>query len=161
VLKISGPVMSPHTAWILSKSLETLSIRMDRHCENASKLASFLEKNNEVLWIRYPFLPSHPQYKIAKKQMKSGGGLISFELKGGMKRTLRFINALTLASITSNLGDTRTIITHPATTTHCKLSADERKYSGVTDGMVRVSVGLEYIDDLINDFDQAIAKSKK
>jgi O-succinylhomoserine sulfhydrylase len=161
VLKISGPNMAPHTAWMLSKSLETLSVRMERHCENALKLAAFLEKNPEVLWIRYPFLASHPQYKLAKKQMKAGGGLVAFELKGGMKRAMRFINALKLVSIASNLGDTRTIITHPATTTHSRLTADERKESGVTDGMVRLSVGLESVDDLINDFAQAIATSKK
>jgi len=161
VAKITGPVMSPHTAWILSKSLETLSVRMERHCSNALKMASFLEKNKEVVWVKYPFLPSHPQYKIAKKQMQLGGGLVSFELKGGMKRAHRFINALTMASIASNLGDSRTIVTHPGTTTHSKLSPQERQESGITDGMIRVSVGLEHIDDLINDFGQAIEKSKR
>jgi O-succinylhomoserine sulfhydrylase len=157
--KITGPVMSPHTAWILSKSLETLSVRLDRHCSNAFKLALALEKNKEVKWVKYPFLPSHPQFKIAKKQMSLGGGMVTFELKGGMKRAHRFIDALQLVSISSNLGDTRTIITHPATTTHSKLSSEERKASGITDGMIRVSVGLEHIDDLIADFDQAIRKA--
>jgi O-succinylhomoserine sulfhydrylase len=157
--KITGPVMAPYTAWLLSRSLETLSVRMERHCSNALKLASFLEKNKEVLWVKYPFLPSHPQYKVAKKQMKLGGGLVTFELKGGLKRAHRFINSLNLASITSNLGDTRTTITHPATTTHSKLTIEERKESGITDGMIRVSVGLEHIDDLIADFDQAIVQS--
>jgi O-succinylhomoserine sulfhydrylase len=157
--KITGPVMSPHTAWILSKSLETLSVRLDRHCSNAFKLALALEKNKEVKWVKYPFLPSHPQYKIAKKQMSLGGGMVTFELKGGMKRAHRFIDALQLVSISSNLGDTRTIITHPATTTHSKLTPEERKVSGITDGMIRVSVGLEHIDDLIADFDQAIRKA--
>jgi O-succinylhomoserine sulfhydrylase len=133
---------------------------MERHCSNAFKLAMFLEKNKEAVWVKYPFLPSHPQYKVAKKQMKLGGGLVSFELKGGMRRAHRFIDSLHLVSITSNLGDTRTIITHPATTTHAKLTANERKESGITDGMIRVSVGLEHIDDLIADFNQAIIKSK-
>jgi O-succinylhomoserine sulfhydrylase len=159
--KITGPVMSPHTAWILSKSLETLSVRMERHCSNALKMACFLEKNKEVVWVKYPFLPSHPQYKIAKKQMQLGGGLVSFELRGGTKRAHRFINALTMVSIASNLGDSRTIVTHPGTTTHSKLSPQERKESGITDGLIRVSVGLEHIDDLLADFGQAITRSKR
>jgi O-succinylhomoserine sulfhydrylase len=158
--KVTGPVMSPHTAWLLSKSLETLSVRIERHSANALKLARMLQDNKEVIWVKYPFLPSHPQYKIAKKQMKTGGNMVTFELKGGIKRAHRFIDALTLVSISSNLGDTRTIITHPTTTTHSKLSADERKLSGITDGMLRVSVGLENADDLISDFDQAITKSR-
>jgi O-succinylhomoserine sulfhydrylase len=157
--KVTGPVMSPHIAWLLSKSLETLSARLDRHCSNALKLAGYLENNKDIMWVKYPFLKSHPQYKLARKQMKAGGALVSFELKGGMKRAHRFIDSLGLVSISSNLGDTRTIITHPATTTHSKLSSDERKMSGITDGMLRVSVGLENIDDLISDFDQAIRKS--
>jgi O-succinylhomoserine sulfhydrylase len=159
--KITGPIMSPHTAWILSKSLETLSVRLERHCMNAFRLASFLQKSTEVVWVKYPFLPSHPQYKVAKKQMKFGGGLVSFELKGGKKRAHKFINELRLVSIASNLGDTRTIITHPATTTHSKLTPEERKLSGITDGMIRVSVGLEHIDDLLFDFEQALSISKK
>jgi len=158
--KITGPTMSPFTGWILSKSLETLSIRMERHCQNALKLARFLEKHPEISWVKYPFLTSHPQYKLARKQMKLGGGLVSFELKGGAGRALRFLDALGLLTITSNLGDTRTTITHPATTTHSKLTPEERKESGITDGMIRVSVGLEHIDDIQADFEQAIKKSK-
>ena len=158
--KITGPTMSAFTAWLLSKSLETLSVRMERHCENALKLARFLEKHPEVSWVRYPFLPSHPQYKLAKRQMKLGGGLLSFELKGDAGRARKFLNALQLMSITSNLGDTRTTLTNPATTTHSKLTAEERKASGITDGMVRVSTGLEHIDDIKADFEQAIEKSK-
>jgi len=160
LLKITGPVMSPHTAWILSKSLETLSVRMEKHCSNALELARYLEKNAETIWVRYPFLPSHPQFKQARKQMKLGGGMVTFELKGGLKRAKRFIDALQLASISSNLGDTRTIITHPATTTHSKLTPAERKESGITDGMIRLSVGLEHIDDIISDVEQAIRQSK-
>jgi O-succinylhomoserine sulfhydrylase len=141
--KITGPTMSAFTAWLLSKSLETLSVRMERHCENALKLAGFLEKLPEVNWVKYPFLPSHPQYKLARRQMKLGGGLLSFELKGGAGRARKFLNALQLMSITSNLGDTRTTLTNPATTTHSKLTDEERKESGITDGMIRVSTGLE------------------
>jgi O-succinylhomoserine sulfhydrylase len=158
--KITGPTMSAFTAWLLSKSLETLSVRMERHCENALKLAQFLEKHQEVSWVKYPFLPSHPQYKLAKRQMKLGGGLLSFELKGGAGRARKFLNALQLMSITSNLGDTRTTLTNPATTTHSKLTDEERKASGITDGMIRVSTGLEHIDDIKADFAQAIEKSK-
>ncbi len=158
--KITGPTMSPFTAWLLSKSLETLPVRMERHCENALKLAQFLEKHPEVSWVKYPFLPSHPQYKLARRQMKLGGGLLSFELKGGAGRARKFLNALQLMSITSNLGDTRSTLTNPSTTTHSKLTEEERKASGITDGMIRVSTGLEHIDDIKADFEQAIEKSK-
>ncbi len=158
--KITGPTMSAFTAWLLSKSLETLSVRMERHCENALKLARFLEKHPEVKWVKYPFLPSHPQYKLARRQMKLGGGLLSFELKGGAGRARKFLNALQMLSITSNLGDTRTTLTNPATTTHSKLTEEERKASGISDGMIRVSTGLEHIDDIKADFEQAIEKSK-
>jgi O-succinylhomoserine sulfhydrylase len=157
--KITGPTMSAFTAWLLSKSLETLSVRMERHCENALSLARFLEKNPEAVWVKYPFLPSHPQYKLARRQMKLGGGLLSFELKGGAARARKFLNSLQLMSITSNLGDTRTTLTNPATTTHSKLTKEEREASGITDGMIRVSAGLEHIDDIIADFQQAIEKS--
>jgi O-succinylhomoserine sulfhydrylase len=154
--KMIGPTISAFTAWILSKSLETLAVRMDRHCSNALAIARFLEKEPEITWVRYPFLPSHPQYKLAKRQMKKGGGLVSFELKGGIPRAQKFIDCLEIMSITSNLGDTRSTITHPASTTHSKLTPQERKDSGITDGMVRVSVGLENIEDLMNDIRQAI-----
>jgi O-succinylhomoserine sulfhydrylase len=159
--RIIGPTIAPFTAWLLSKSMETLAVRMEQHCSNALKLARFLEKDPDVIWVKYPFLPSHPQYELARKQMKLGGGLVTFELKGGKKRCLKFIDALQLLSITSNLGDTRTSITHPATTTHSKLTSEERKESGITDGMIRVSVGLEHVDDIIEDIRQAIYKSRK
>jgi O-succinylhomoserine sulfhydrylase len=158
--KITGPVMSPHTAWLLSKSLETLAVRMERHCSNALELAKHLEKNKDVVWVRYPFLPSHPQYKVARRQMKMGGGLVSFEIKGGTKRAHRFIDALEMMSITSNLGDTRTSVTHPATTTHSKLTPQEKKESGITDGLIRISVGLEHIHDILADMDRAFTKSE-
>jgi O-succinylhomoserine sulfhydrylase len=158
--KITGPVMSPHTAWLLSKSLETLAVRMERHCSNALEVAKHLEKSKDVAWVRYPFLPSHPQYKLARRQMKMGGGLVSFEIRGGTKRAHRFIDALGMMSITSNLGDTRTTVTHPATTTHSKLTLQEKKESGITDGLIRISVGLEHIHDIVADMDQAFSKSR-
>jgi O-succinylhomoserine sulfhydrylase len=157
----TGPTLSPFNSWILSKSLETLSIRMERHCNNAVALAEYLEKSKELKWVKYPFLKSHPQYKLAKKQMRIGGGLVSFELKGGPDRCRRFIDSLETLSLTSNLGDTRTTITHPATTTHSKLTPDERKAVNITDGLIRVSVGLEHIDDIVADIQHAIEKSKQ
>jgi O-succinylhomoserine sulfhydrylase len=159
--RITGPVMSPHTAWLLSKSLETLSVRMERHCDNALQLARFLEKSAGIIHVRYPFLPSHPQYKLARKQMRLGGGLVTFELRGGQRKAHRFLDSLQMMSITSNLGDTRTSVTHPATTTHSKLTPEEKKASGITDGLIRVSVGLEHIDDIMTDFDQAIKRTKR
>jgi len=161
VARITGPVMSPHTAWILSKSLETLAVRMEKHCENALAIARFLEKHEEIQWVRYPYLSSHPQHRLARKQMKQGGGLVSFELKGGVARALRFTDTLKLMSITSNLGDTRTTITHPATTTHAKLDPEERLASGISEGMLRLSAGLENVTDLIQDMEQAIRMSGK
>ena len=159
--RIIGPTLSPFSAWLLSKSLETLSVRMERHCSNALKLAQVLEKNPQVIRVIYPFLPSHPQFRLARKQMKLGGGLVSFELKGGLKRARKFIDSLQLISITSNLGDTRTTVTNPATTTHSKLSEEERRMSGITPGLIRISVGLEHIDDIIADFEDAIIRTKK
>ncbi len=156
----SGPSMSPMNAWLLSKSLETLAVRMDRHCSNALALATQLSDHSEVEWVKYPMLPTHPQHEIAKKQMKQGGGIVTFELKGGLERGQKFIEALKMASFTANLGDSRTIITHPSSTTHSKLSDAERLAVGITKGLVRVSVGLEHIDDIKNDIFQAIESSK-
>ena len=156
----SGPSLSPMNAWLLSKSLETLAVRMDRHCSNALALATQLSDNEEVMWVKYPMLPTHPQYEIAKKQMKQGGGIVTFELKGGLERGQKFIESLKMASFTANLGDSRTIITHPSSTTHSKLSEAERLAVGITRGLVRVSVGLEHIDDIKNDIFQAIEASK-
>jgi O-succinylhomoserine sulfhydrylase len=154
----TGPALSPFNAWLLSKSLETLALRMERHCENAFQLAQFLEKNNFVESVRYPFLPSHPQYAIAKKQMSKGGGIVTFNIKGGIESGRKFLDALQLCSLTANLGDTRTIATHPASTTHAKLSEAERNGVGITPGLVRISVGLEHIDDIIRDIEQALKK---
>ena len=155
----TGPAISPFNAWVLSKSLETLAVRMDRHCENALKLANCLEHHPEVANIRYPGLISHPQYKVAQKQMKKGGGLITFEVKGGVERGKKFLDALQMCSVTANLGDSRTIVTHPASTTHAKLTEEERQAVSITAGLVRVSVGLENISDIISDIEGALKKS--
>lgn len=156
----TGPALSPFNAWLLSKSLETLAVRMEKHCENALALSNYLEKNSEIERVKYPFLPSHPQYELAKKQMKLGGGIVTFSLKGGFERAKKFIDSIKLLSITANLGDTRTTITHPASTTHSKLTEDERQLVGIGPGLIRVSVGLENLQDIIEDIDQAITKSK-
>lgn len=152
----SGPALSPFNAWILSKSLETLALRMERHSENALLVARYLETHPKVEWVKYPFLPSHPQFSIAQKQMKAGGGIVTFSLKGGIESGRNFLNAVQLCSLTANLGDTRTIVTHPASTTHSKLTPDERLAVGITDGLVRVSVGIEHVLDITHDLQQAL-----
>jgi O-succinylhomoserine sulfhydrylase len=157
----SGPAISPFNAWILSKSLETLHVRMDRHCENALTIAERLEGHSEINFVRYPFLKSHPGYEVAKKQMTMGGGLVCFELKGDVLRGKRFLDSLQICSVSANLGDTRTIVTHPASTTHSKLTAEEKSAVGISDGLVRVSVGLEHPEDILNDILQAIEISKE
>ena len=157
--KRTGPALSPFNAWVLSKSLETLAVRMDRHCENAEKITSFLENHPQVEKIIYPFHPSHPGEKIARQQMKKGGGLVGFEIKGGVNSGRKFLDALNMISLTANLGDTRTIATHPASTTHSKLSTQEREKVYVTDGLIRISAGLEHADDIIEDIEQALKKS--
>ncbi len=159
-LRRTGASLSPFNAWVLSKSLETLAIRMDRHCSNAQKLNEFLESQDEVLNVVYPHSPNHPQYALAKKQMKQGGGLVGCELKGGKERGTRFLNALKLHSLTANLGDTRSIATHPASTTHSKLTEQEQLEVGITPGFIRFSLGLEHIDDIIKDIEQALITSR-
>ena len=156
----TGPSLSAFNAWILSKSIETLDVRMERHCKNALKLATALEFHDEIEKVRYPYLFSHPQYDIAKKQMKSGGGIVTFELKGGLERGKRFLNAIQMCSLTANLGDTRTIVTHPASTTHAKLTEEERLAVGIKPGLIRVSVGLESIIDILADIENALKISK-
>lgn len=156
----SGPSMSPFNAWTLSKSLETLSIRMERHSQSAHKLASILENHPEIERVRYPFLTSHPMYEVARKQMSLGGGIVAFNIKGGVVRGRKFLDALELCSLTANLGDSRTIATHPASTTHAKLTEEERLSVGITPGLVRISVGLENIIDIIADIEQALEKTK-
>jgi len=152
----TGPALSPFNAWILSKSLETLPVRLDRHCENALKVAEFLEADPNTENVKYPFLKSHPQYEIAKKQMKQGGNIVSFEIKGGIEAGRKFIDSIQLCSRSANLGDTRSIVTHPASTTHSKLSEEERLETGISPGLVRISVGLEHVDDIIGDLKQAL-----
>ncbi|CAL65305.1 trans-sulfuration enzyme family protein [Christiangramia forsetii] len=152
----TGPALSPFNAWVLSKSLETLAVRLDRHCENALKVAEFLEANKNIEQVKYPFLKSHPQYDIAKRQMKLGGNVVAFQIKGGVEAGRKFIDKLLLCSRSANLGDTRTIVTHPASTTHSKLSHDELSSAGIAEGLVRVSVGLENVDDVIKDLKQAL-----
>lgn len=155
----TGPAMSPFHAWLMSKSLETLAVRMDRHCANALELATFLESHDQVERVWYPFLPSHPQHELAKRQMRLGGGLVSFEVKGGIEAGIKFQNSIQLCSLSSNLGDTRTIVTHPASTTHSKLQVAEREAVGITNGLIRVSVGLEGIKDIKADIDQALKQT--
>lgn len=156
----TGPSLSPFNAWMLSRSLETLAVRVDKHCENAEKVASFLEKHPNVEKVKYPFLKSHPQYEIAKKQMKKGGNIVAIEVKD-LETGRRFLDAIQMCTLAANLGDTRTIVTHPASTTHSKLSEEDRAAVGITDGLVRISVGLETVEDIINDIDQALRVAAK
>lgn len=157
----TGPSMSPFNAWVLSKSLETLAVRMERHCENALKVATYLESHPEVEYVKYPFLASHPNHALAKKQMKHGGGVVSFEVKGGIDRGRKFLNSLKMISHSANLGDTRTIATHPASTTHSKLTNEERAAVGITPGLIRISTGLENVQDIIKDIEQSLLASNK
>lgn len=157
----SGPALSPFNAWIFSKSLETLSIRMEKHSQNALLLAEWLETRQDHLEsVKYPYLRSYPQYDLARRQMKMGGGMVVFTVKGGLERGQRFLNNLKMCSLTANLGDSRTIATHPASTTHSKLSKDEREAVSISDGLIRISVGLEHHEDIINDIRQALDASK-
>jgi O-succinylhomoserine sulfhydrylase len=154
----TGPALSPFSAWVLSKSVETLDVRMERHSANALQLATALQNHTKITSLTYPFLPSHPQHAIAKKQMKSGGGIFCFELKGGLESGRKFLNALQMLSLTANLGDTRSIASHPASTTHAKLTETEREAVGITPGLIRISTGLEYADDILADITQALNK---
>jgi O-succinylhomoserine sulfhydrylase len=154
--RLTGPSLSPFNAWVLSKSLETLALRMDRHCENALHVAKALEGNSKLENVSYPFLPSHPNYNIAKKQMKAGGGIITITVKGGYEQAKQFLDKLQMIKISPNLGDVRSIVTHPASSTHCKLSEAERLTVGITPGLIRVSIGLENKEDILNDLLQAL-----
>lgn len=156
-LRRTGACMSPFNAWILSKSLETLGIRMDRHCSNAARIAQHLESHPAIGQVIYPHLASHIQYDLARQQMSQGGGLVGFELKDGLQKGISFLNKLKIHSLTANLGDSRSIATHPASTTHSKLKPEVQLANGITPGFVRLSVGLEHVDDLIADIDQALA----
>jgi O-succinylhomoserine sulfhydrylase len=152
----SGPSLSPFNAWILSKSLETLAVRMDRHCENALKVAEFLENHPKIKLVKYPFLKSHPQYEIAKKQMKQGGGIVTIVVEGGIKGAQKFMDGLKMFSISANLADTRSIATHPATSTHARLTEEQRLEVGIEQGSIRLSIGLEHIDDILKDIEVAL-----
>jgi O-succinylhomoserine sulfhydrylase len=158
-IRNTGPSMSPFNAWVLSKSLETLFVRMEKHADNAMKIAKGLQEHVKVSRVKYPFLKDHPQYEIAKKQMSNGGGLVTFEVKGGIDSGRKFLNALQMISVTNNLGDSRTIASHPASTTHSKLTEEERKAVGITPGLIRISVGLEHPDDILDDILLALEKS--
>jgi O-succinylhomoserine sulfhydrylase len=154
----TGPSLSPFNAWLLSKSLETLDVRIQRHCDNAEALVIALDGHSKLNSIKYPFHSSHPMYEIAKKQMKRGGGLVTFDLKGGLESGVKFLDALQMLTLTSNLGDTRSIASHPASTTHAKLTPEEQLAVGITPGLIRISVGLEDITDIKGDIIQALEK---
>jgi O-succinylhomoserine sulfhydrylase len=154
--RATGPSLSPFNAWVLSKSLETLEVRMERHCSNALFVAEKLEGHSKINFVKYPFLTSHPHYAIAKKQMKNGGGILCFEIKGGLEAGRHFLNHLKMLSLTANLGDTRSIASHPASTTHAKLSPAERDAVSISDGLIRISVGLEHKEDIVADILQAL-----
>lgn len=155
----TGPAISPFNAWVLSKSIETLDVRMERHASNALYIAKALEGHPKIASLRYPWLESHPQYAIAKKQMKNGGGIVCFDLKGGLESGRKFLNNLKMLSVTANLGDTKSIASHPASTTHAKLSETERSKVNITPGLIRISVGLEHRDDILNDIVQSLDNS--
>jgi O-succinylhomoserine sulfhydrylase len=151
----TGPALSPFNAWVLVKSLETMEMRVHRMCENAQAIAEYLEKRPEIKSVRYPGLPSHPDYALAKRQMSGGGSTIGIEFAGSAKDAFKVMNALRIIDISNNLGDSKSLITHPASTTHRRLSPEVQLEMGITPSVVRLSVGLEYVDDLIKDLDQA------
>ncbi len=154
----TGPALSPFNAWVLSKSLETLDVRMERHAANALWIAEQLQNHSKIKCLKYPFLPSHPQYEIARKQMLNGGGIFCFEPEGGFEAGKKFLDSLQMLSMTANLGDTRSIASHPASTTHAKLTEEERQAVAITPGLIRISVGLEHREDILNDILQALDK---
>jgi O-succinylhomoserine sulfhydrylase len=160
-LRHTGPSLSPMNAWIFSKGLETLAVRMERHQESAQEIGQFLESESLVEWVKYPFFDSHPQVELAKKQQRGGGGIVTFGIKGGFDSGVTFMDNLEMASLTPNLGDTRTILTHPASTTHSKLSEEERLMVGITSGTIRISVGLEHPEDILNDLKKGFAAVQK
>lgn len=157
--RATGPALSPFNAWVLSKSVETLELRMEKHSQNAMELATWLEGHPNANSVRYPFLPSHPQHEIAKRQMSAGGGIVTFTLEGGLEHGKRFMDAIEMCSLTANLGDTRTIVSHPSSTTHAKLTEEERRAVGITPGLIRISVGLEDMSDVVHDVEQALGRA--
>ena len=157
-IRHTGPSLSPFNAWVLLKGLETLPLRIERQCESAVKIAKHFEGNAAFESVLYPHLDSHPQAELARKQMRLGGSMVTFDLKGGKEAAFKFLNALSVVTISNNLGDSKSLATHPATTTHQRLTDEERAEMGITDGMLRLSVGLENADDLIRDLEQALGK---
>ena len=155
-LRHTGPSLSPFNAWTLLKGLETLELRMAQHCSNARKVAELLSNHTELSKVIYPGLKTHPQHNLYKKQMSDAGSIVCFELEGGIKQAFKVMNAFKLIDISNNLGDAKSLVTHPASTTHQRLSQEERDAVGVTDGLVRISVGLEDIEDIMEDLDQAL-----
>jgi O-succinylhomoserine sulfhydrylase len=155
-LRTAGPSLSPFNAWVLLKGLETLKIRMEAQSRSALELARWLETHPRVAKVHYPGLPSHPQHGLAARQQRSGGAVVSFEVKGGREAAWKVIDSTRLISITANLGDTKTTITHPATTTHGRISAEARARAGVTEGLLRVAVGLESPGDLRADLERGL-----
>ena len=153
----TGPALSPFNAWVISKSIETLYLRVNHMSNTAYEIAKKLENHTAISFVKYPFLESHPNYVTAKKQMFGGGGIVTFEIKGGLEAGRNFLNKLQLFSLTPNLGDAKSIATHPASTTHSKLKPEERLAVGITDGLVRLSIGLEHIDDIWEDIEQALS----
>jgi O-succinylhomoserine sulfhydrylase len=157
-MRHTGPALSPFNAWTLLKGLETLAVRVEAQNNSAHRVAEFLENHPSVSWVRYPFLESHPQYDLAKRQMTGGGTVVTFELKGGRKeRAFEVLDKLRIVDISNNLGDSKSLITHPATTTHRAMGPEGRAAIGLGDGVVRISVGLEGTEDLIGDLDQALS----
>jgi len=159
-IRNTGPSMSPFNAWVLTKSLETLHLRMEKHASNALALAQHFQNHPQLSWVKYPYLDTHPQHAVAVKQMSNGGGIVTFEIKGGVEKGRTFLNSLKMLSMTNNLGDSRGIASHPASTTHSKLSEAERAAVGITPGLIRISVGLEHVSDIIADIEQALEVCK-
>jgi O-succinylhomoserine sulfhydrylase len=155
-IRTAGPSISPFNAWIMLKGMETLSLRMRAHSENAMQLASWLDDQEVIEHVYYPGLYSHPQRQLIEQQQRHYGGVLSFKVRGGREQAWRLVDATEMMSITGNLGDAKTTIIHPATTTHGKLSDEERQLAGITENLIRVSVGLEDIEDLINDMQRGI-----
>jgi O-succinylhomoserine sulfhydrylase len=155
-LKHTGPALSPFNAWVLLKGLETLDLRIERQCRNATEVAGFLAGHDKVRQTLYPGLSSHPQYALAQRQMRGPGNVVSFDVQGGKEGAFRFLNALRLVNLSNNLGDSKSLITHPATTTHSRLKPEERAEFGIGDGLVRISVGLEDVSDIVEDLAAAL-----
>ena len=158
ILRTTGPTMSPFNAWVFLKGLETLDLRMQAHCENAGQIAAWLQQQPEISRVYYPGLADHPQHELAKAQQSGFGGIVSFDLKGGKQAAWKLIDGTQIYSITANLGDAKSTITHPASTTHSRMTPEQRAEFGIGDGLVRISVGFEDVDDLIVDLEQSLRR---